>query len=161
MFYLFIFLVGLSVGSFFNVIIFRFGTGKSVVKGRSNCLNCGSVIRWLDLIPVFSYFVLRGKCKSCGISISPLYPVVEITTGALLLLLFLNTPVISYMTMISAFVIAFLVLIIFIDIRYLIIPDKILFLLIGAVICSKLLADNADFYWNIRWVICRWLRPYG
>ncbi len=146
-YYFLIFLVGLILGSFFNVIIFRFNTEKSVIKGRSKCANCDSVIRCLDLIPVFSFFFLRGRCRNCSVKISPLYPIVEIATAITLLLFFLNTPSISYSTGINALIILFLTLIIFIDIRYLIIPDKILILLAGAVVGSKLLIDNADFYW--------------
>ncbi len=145
-YYFLIFLVGLSVGSFFNVVIFRFNGKKSITGGRSKCLNCGSSIRWYDLIPILSYIILRGKCRECKKKISPLYPVVEVSTAAILLLFFLNTSVISLLTGISAFIIALLVLIVFFDIRYLIIPDKILVLLIIAVVGSKLLSDNTDFY---------------
>src|SRR3989344_5599868 len=116
MFYLFIFLIGLSVGSFFNVVIFRFGTDKSVVKGRSKCLNCGSVIRWLDLVPVLSYFIIRGRCRECKSKISPLYPIVEISTAVILLLLFLNTPAVSYLTALNALIVLLLVLVVFLDI---------------------------------------------
>ena len=143
-FYVFIFLIGISVGSFFNVVIFRFGTGKSVVKGRSKCLNCGSVIGWYDLAPVFSYFILRGRCRKCNVRIPLLYPVVEIATATVLLLLFLNDPVISLSTMINALIVMFLTLIIFLDIRYLIIPDKILVLLAAAALMSLILRLNLN-----------------
>lgn len=146
MFYLFIFLIGLSVGSFFNVVIFRFNTERSVAKGRSKCPNCHSTIRWLDLIPIFSYIILRGRCRKCNVKISPLYPVVELTTASALFLFFFNTSLISYSTVINAFIILLLVLIIFIDICYLIIPDKILVLLAVTAVGLKLLADNTDFY---------------
>jgi prepilin signal peptidase PulO-like enzyme (type II secretory pathway) len=145
-YYILIVLVGLALGSFFNVVIFRFETGKSVVKGRSKCLKCGLVIRWFGLIPVFSYFILRGRCEKCNIGISPLYPIVEATTAVSLLLLFLNTPATSYLTMISAFVVVLLVLIIFIDIRYLIIPDKILILIAASIIVLRFNLNTTDFY---------------
>lgn len=146
MFYLLIFLIGLSVGSFFNVVIFRFNTERSVAKGRSKCPNCHSTIRWLDLMPIFSYIILRGRCRKCNVKISPLYPVVELTTASALFLFFFNTSLISYSTVINAFIILLLVLIIFIDICYLIIPDKILVLLAVTAVGLKLLADNTDFY---------------
>ena len=145
-FYVIVFIAGLSLGSFFNVVIFRFGTGRSVVKGRSRCLNCSSVIRWFDLIPVVGYFVLGGKCRYCKHGISPLYPIVEIATATALLLLFLNTPAISYLTLINALIVLLLTLTIFIDTRYLIIPDKVLILLAITAVGSKFLADNANFY---------------
>jgi len=139
------FLIGLSIGSFFNVVIFRFGTNKSIIRGRSKCTNCDSVIKWFDLVPLFSYFILRSRCRKCKEKISPLYPVVEISTATILLLLFLSTPVISYLMVLSAFIILLLILIAFFDIRYFIIPDKILALLAIAAVSLKLLTDNADF----------------
>lgn len=145
-YYIIIFLIGLVLGSFFNVVIFRFGTGKSTVKGRSSCFGCGSVIRWFDLIPVFSYFILKGRCRNCAARISPLYPIVEATTGVSFLLLFLNTTTVSYLTVISAFIVALFILIIFIDIRYFVIPDRVLILLTVSVVGYKLLAHDTNFY---------------
>ena len=144
-FYIFIFLIGLSAGSFFNVIIFRFNTRKGIVKGRSECLNCGSIIRWFDLIPILSYFILRGRCRECRKKISLLYPVVEISTAITLLLLFLNTPNVSHLTALSAFIILLLILVIFLDVRYFIIPDRILALSAIAAVGLKLLTDATDF----------------
>ena len=145
-YYILTVLIGLALGSFFNVVIFRFGTGKSIIRGRSKCTNCGSVIRWFDLAPVFSYFILRGRCRGCKGKISLIYPVVETATAIILLLLFMNAPATFHLTGVNAIIVLLLTLIIFIDIRYLIIPDKILVLLAGAAVGSKLLADNADFY---------------
>ena len=144
-YYVLALLIGLSLGSFFNVIIFRFDSGRTVVKGRSECLSCRSVIRWFDLIPVLSYFILRGRCRKCKENISPLYPIVEISTAVILLLLFLNTPVISYLTLLNTLVVLLLVLVIFLDIRYFIIPDKIAILLTAATIGLKTLGNNEDF----------------
>ncbi len=146
-YYTIILLTGLAVGSFFNVIIFRFNKKRSVIKGRSKCLNCNLAVRWFDLIPVFSYFALRGRCRKCNINISPLYPTVEITTATLLLLLFLNTPLVSTLSMVNAVIVLLLTLITFIDLRYLIIPDKVLILLVIASVSSKMLTGDTDFYW--------------
>lgn len=143
--YIFIFIIGLVLGSFFNVVIFRFNTGRGVIKGRSECSNCQSVIKWFDLVPFLSYFVLNGKCRRCLNKISPLYPIVEVSTAAALLLLFLNSPSISLLTLISALIIALLMLTIFLDIRYLIISDKVLISLAIATTGSKLLNGNANF----------------
>ena len=144
-YYFLIFLIGLSVGSFFNVVVFRFNTDHSIVKGRSRCLSCRSVIEWFNLIPVLSYFILRGKCRKCRKKISLMYPVVEISTATLLLLTFLNVPEISYLTILNSFIVLSLALIIFLDIRYLIIPDKILILLMVVVFGLKLLNNNTNF----------------
>ena len=75
--------VGAVVGSFLNVVIYRVPRGESVVKPRSHCPNCGHLIRWYDNIPVFSWLILRGRCRDCGAPISVRYPVVELVTAIL------------------------------------------------------------------------------
>lgn len=145
-YYVFISVIGLVIGSFFNVVIFRFGSKESVTKGRSKCVQCRTTIKWFDLVPVLSYFILKGRCRKCRAGISPLYPIVETATAAVLLLLFLYTPTISYLTALNALIVMLLTLIVFLDLRYLIIPDKILVLLAIAAVGSKLLAGNTNFY---------------
>lgn len=76
-------LFGLLIGSFLNVCIVRLPADQSVVRPGSRCPKCGSAIRWWDNVPVFSWILLRGKCRDCGVSISILYPVVELATGLL------------------------------------------------------------------------------
>ncbi|MFC1660531.1 prepilin peptidase [Gemmatimonadota bacterium] len=74
-------LLGLVLGSFLNVCTFRWPADESVVRPPSHCPACESAIRWYDNIPVFSYLVLRGRCRSCGVFISPQYPLIEVATG--------------------------------------------------------------------------------
>ncbi len=81
--------LGLVVGSFLNVVIFRLASGEAVVFGRSHCVQCGSMLRARDLIPVVSFLLLRGKCHSCGIKISWQYPLVELVTALLFVGLYL------------------------------------------------------------------------
>jgi leader peptidase (prepilin peptidase) / N-methyltransferase len=78
-------LLGLVLGSFLNVCIVRWGAEpkQSVVRPRSRCPRCGHEIRWYENIPVLSWLALRARCSGCGLAISPLYPVVELTTGLL------------------------------------------------------------------------------
>jgi leader peptidase (prepilin peptidase)/N-methyltransferase len=76
-------LVGLVIGSFLNVVAYRVPAGRSVVKPASACPSCGHEIRWYDNIPVASWLLLRGRCRDCGVPISPRYPVVEAATAAL------------------------------------------------------------------------------
>ena len=83
--YLLVALFGLVFGSFLNVCIARLPQGASVVRPRSHCPLCGHMIRWYDNLPVLSYVILRGRCRDCGEQISPIYPLVEIATAALLL----------------------------------------------------------------------------
>jgi len=74
-------LFGLIIGSFLNVCIYRIPLGKSIVFPGSGCPNCGQSIRFYDNIPIFSYLLLRGKCRFCGERISIQYPLVELLTG--------------------------------------------------------------------------------
>lgn len=83
-----IFLFGLIFGSFANVILLRFHTGESLLWRGSRCFSCGKRLQWFELIPFFSYIVLRGRCKSCRSKISLQYPLVELGSGILFLLLF-------------------------------------------------------------------------
>ena len=87
---IFIFLIGLSIGSFLNVVIFRLPKNYSVVYPPSSCPECGSKIKFYDNIPVLSYIILRGRCRGCNGKISPVYPAVELLTALLIYLLFLK-----------------------------------------------------------------------
>jgi len=75
---------GLAVGSFLNVVAARVPLGRSVVKPASACMGCGSEIAWYDNVPLLSYALLRGRCRSCRSSIGLLYPAVELVTALLL-----------------------------------------------------------------------------
>ena len=89
--YLIVFLVGLVFGSFLNVLIHRLPMAMSLVKPMGSiCPNCNHGIKWYENIPVFSYLALRGKCSDCSKPISIVYPIVEITTAVVTLMLFMN-----------------------------------------------------------------------
>ncbi len=89
LFNIFIFFAfGTIVGSFVNVLALRIYTGRSFVKGRSKCFACNRNLEWYELIPVFSYFTLRGKCRTCDAHISLQYPIVELISGIIFSLLF-------------------------------------------------------------------------
>jgi leader peptidase (prepilin peptidase) / N-methyltransferase len=74
---------GLAVGSFLNVVAARVPLRRSVVSPRSACLSCGAELAWYDNLPLASYVALRGRCRSCGVRISLLYPGVELATALL------------------------------------------------------------------------------
>lgn len=78
--YTLLFLFGITIGSFLNVVIYRVPNGKSI-NGRSNCPKCDNQIRGYDNIPVFSWIILRAKCRDCKEKISARYPLVELGTG--------------------------------------------------------------------------------
>src|SRR5919202_1890554 len=75
-------LFGAVIGSFLNVVIHRLPLGESLVSPGSHCPRCGSPVRARDNVPVLSWLLLRGRCRDCGASISPRYPVVEALTAA-------------------------------------------------------------------------------
>lgn len=124
------FIFGALVGSFLNVCIYRMPRDESVVYPPSHCPNCSYKIRWYDNIPLFSYLLLRGKCRGCGTRISLQYPLVELLNGLLTLALFLHIDPLQNSSRTFAFVAFFLfcsalVVITFIDIEHQIIPDEI------------------------------------
>lgn len=86
--YIIVFLFGTAVGSFLNVCILRIPEGKSIVTVPSHCMSCGRRLMWYELIPLFSYLFLRGRCSACKNRISAQYPLIEAANGALWMLLF-------------------------------------------------------------------------
>lgn len=87
-FYILIFLYGICIGSFSNVCILRLPAKESIVPG-SHCMNCDYKLRWYDLIPLFSYLFLGGKCRKCGQKISKQYPLVEGANGLVYVVIFM------------------------------------------------------------------------
>ncbi|MDO4571954.1 MAG: prepilin peptidase [Clostridia bacterium] len=81
--YLYVFIVGLCIGSFVNVLIYRIPRGRNIAKGRSFCPACGHTLAARDLLPLFSFLFLKGRCRYCGARISPRYPLVELAGGLL------------------------------------------------------------------------------
>ena len=86
--YIFIFLLGITVGSFLNVCILRIPAGESIVTGPSHCMTCGKRLNWWELIPLFSWLALRGRCSGCSSPISPQYPLIEAANGVLWVLVY-------------------------------------------------------------------------
>jgi leader peptidase (prepilin peptidase)/N-methyltransferase len=119
-----VFVFGAMIGSFLNVCIVRLPEERSIVRPRSHCPSCGHEIAWYDNLPMLSYAVLRGRCRGCGIRISPLYPVVELLTGALAVALWMRLGTTLAFAGYFAFAAA-LVTITFIDLDHQIIPDVI------------------------------------
>ncbi|WP_448587568.1 prepilin peptidase [Thermocrinis sp.] len=84
--YVFLFLLGSALGSFYNVLIYRIPRGLSIVKPPSHCPVCKAPIRWYDNIPLISYILLGGKCRKCKSPIPTRYPLVEAVSGFLAVL---------------------------------------------------------------------------
>jgi len=87
---IFIAVLGLVLGSFLNVVIYRLPRGKSLMRPPSSCPGCGARIKPYDNVPVLSYLALGGKCRKCGQRISPVYPAVEALTGLGFVLVYFN-----------------------------------------------------------------------
>lgn len=118
------FLFGLIFGSFLNVCIYRIPKGESIVWPPSHCPNCGARIKPIDNIPLLSYALLGGRCRSCKARISPRYPLVELMTGVLFAGLFWRFGF-SSETIVFSILSLLLIVISFIDIDYRLILNKI------------------------------------
>lgn len=127
------FILGLSIGSFLNVLADRIPKNKSI-GGRSSCDNCKRTLSWRDLIPLLSFLLLRGRCRYCKARISVQYPLVELSTGILFSLVFLTKSqlilsgdfvqvfnLFFYLYLISSLIVIFLI-----DLRHKLIPDIII-----------------------------------
>jgi len=121
---LFIFIIGLIVGSFLNVVIWRLHSGEPIVFGRSQCPRCQAKLRPKDLIPLLSFIFLRGRCCYCRQPISWQYPLVEFATGLLFILAYScqPQPLIFFR---DAVLISILIVIFVYDLRWQLIPDQI------------------------------------
>lgn len=133
-----IFAYGLVLGSFYNVVGLRVPEKKSIVTPRSACPNCHHTLTALELIPVLSYIIQRGKCRQCKKHIAPIYPIMELATG----LLFALAPFVlgwSLELMVAWTLISLLVIISVSDIMYMLIPDKILIVFAGIFLLERLI----------------------
>jgi len=116
------------MGSFLNVVILRLHTGRSL-NGRSHCMSCGSQLRAIDLVPLFSFLVLRGRCRDCTSRISSRYFIVEVTTGILFALIAAQFFAIPFLWALFSIVVALLVVVFVYDLRHTIIPNEAVLLL--------------------------------
>jgi len=180
MFSVFVFLFGLAVGSFLNSVIFRLAAseeaslapmgrkqGKSAFVGRSSCPKCAHALAWYDLIPLLSFVLLQGKCRYCKKQISWQYPIVEISTAAVFLLIFNAKFLISNQFLISNFlnfsllyfwiIASFLIIIFVYDLKYYLIPDSVVYSGIGVTFLYRVFEiwnfGNWDLFWNLEFGI--------
>ena len=149
-FYIFIFLFGLCIGSFLNCVVYRLEKKQSFLKGRSYCPHCRHALSWLDLVPVFSFLLLKGKCRYCKKSISIQYLLIELMTGLLFLLIFNfqftifnEFSIFNFQTVVNflflLIISCFLIVIFVYDLKHYIIPDKVLFPAIAIVFLEQLI----------------------
>lgn len=125
-----IFFLGLSIGSFLGVVVDRSINGGSLIFSKSHCENCKKSIVWYDLIPVISFITLKARCRRCKRPISFYYPLIEFSTGILFVLAFVfaeATGASLYSLTYLLTIVSALTAIFFVDLKYGIIPDKIVY----------------------------------
>lgn len=121
-YYCLFFIIGICLGSFYNVLGMRVPCSKSIIKPKSHCEKCNHELKWYELIPIISFLIQKGKCRNCHTKLSLFYPIIELSTGLLFLVSFysfgFSLELIIALTLVSLFMI-----VIVSDISYLIIPD--------------------------------------
>ncbi len=141
-------LFGALIGSFLNVVAYRVPVGESLVSPGSHCPSCDAPVRPWDNIPVFSWLMLRGKCRNCGVRISSRYPIVELLTAAAFAAvvavngfdddLLLELPFVAALIALAA-----------IDLDHRLLPNKIVYPLAAYGVLATLLVDRADLAENL------------
>lgn len=139
------FIYGLIFGSFFNVVGLRVPKKESIVSPPSHCTTCERNLTTLDLIPVFSYLFLRGKCRGCQSNISPIYPFMEFLTGVLFALSYTMFGF-SLELVVAILFISMLVIITVSDIAYMLIPNKILLPFAIAILMARLFSPLTPWW---------------
>ena len=156
-----IFIFGLIIGSFLNVVIWRTHVGKSVLTGHSYCPKCRHTLGPAELVPVLSFLIQKGKCRHCKQKISWQYPLVELATAILfavayLILDFIPAPPVGglpildfhFFDLIRAwFVISVMIVLFVYDLRYYIIPDKVIYPAIAVVAVTIPLIYGGEISW--------------
>ena len=133
-----VFVFGAVIGSFLNVCIYRIPRSKSIVMPPSFCPGCEKPVKYYDNIPIISYIILRGKCRNCSTRISVRYPIVELVTAVLFLMIYRRWNI-SYEMFFQMVFVSVLIVISFIDYDFQIIPDILSLggLVLGIIISFK------------------------
>jgi len=144
-FYIIIFLIGLLIGSFLNVCIYRIPRGESIIFPPSHCTNCKSRIKSYDLIPVLSFLLIKGRCRACGQKISIKYPIVEILTGLLYIIGFMKFGMtVEFLR--NSILISILIAVAFIDLEHSIIPGRLMIFAAVAGIILHIIGYKSNSY---------------
>lgn len=148
---LLIFIFGLAIGSFINAAVFRLRENKSLVFDRSRCPKCGHILSWHELIPLLSFLIQLGRCRACKQKISFQYPIVELTAGILFVFVFDHSLLAGRYSLDLWYLLLVFSALLFIfvfDLKYYIIPNRVLYPLIAIVLLYNLfifpLAENSN-----------------
>ncbi len=146
--YILLFIAGLVIGSFLNVVIYRIPRGISIIKPSSFCPECRAKVAFYDNIPVVSYFILKRKCRQCGARIPYTYPLVELATGLMFVVNFyyfgLSLQLLSGIVLVSS-----LIAISIIDIKFMIIPNVITWPMTGVGIILSIIGDPVRWWFPL------------
>lgn len=165
---IFVFILGCCIGSFINVILYRFPKNQSILFPRSFCPKCKSKIKWFDNIPLLSWFLLSGNCRNCNQKIDYSYPLIEFLTGIIFLFcylsnIFINTNNTSLLYVVASWFLAIIVLAMsLIDIYHYWLPKSLNYLLIFLGIFINILiflnASRSSFlYQNLNNILATFL----
>lgn len=150
------FIYGLIFGSFYNVVGLRVPINTFLSQRNSYCYTCKRKLTWIELIPVLSYIIQKGKCKGCGDSISIIYPVVELTTGLLFVATYLFFGL-SFQTIFGLLLVSMIVIVTVSDIAYQKIPNKILLFFLPIFLILKFFLLDTDWVSSILGAACAFL----
>lgn len=143
-----IFLFGVTLGSFYNVVGLRVPKNIPFSNDRSYCPTCEHQLSWLELIPVLSFLMQAGNCRHCKTSISYIYPMIELATG--LLFVFSYIKIGFNLELLTAFIFISMLMIIFVsDLHYMLIPNKILLFFLPLLIIMRVFVPLDPWYNSI------------
>lgn len=149
------FIFGTLIGSFLNVLALRYNSGTGV-RGRSKCMSCGKTLTWVELVPIVSFFLQKGACRSCKAKISWQYPLVEFLAGALFVMMFILYPplglISSLRTAFQLFILCVLMVIAIYDIKHKIIPDTLVWTFVVAAFLLMFVGTDAHPFVTPSWL---------
>lgn len=139
-----VFIFGTLIGSFLNVVIYRYNSGVSPLKGRSQCFACGKTLSWYELVPILSFALQRGRCGACSVKLSWQYPLVEVLTGFMFVGVYtLQKPLMTSLLLLVIF--CTLIIIAVYDLRHKIIPDPLVALFAVLALVNFFIAVPGNF----------------
>lgn len=149
-------ILGVIIGSFLNVVILRYNTGKGI-NGRSECLFCKKTLNWYELIPIISFFIQKRRCSKCESKISWQYPLVELATAIMFVAIFLRqinlfyeNYILFFISLFFFFIIWSLLIVIFVyDLRHKIIPNGIVYSFVILSLIYTLISIPIEFWFKM------------
>ena len=139
-----IFIFGIVIGSFLNVLIYRIPKAENIAYPASKCQSCQTALKWWHNIPIFSWLILGGKCYFCKEKISMQYPLIEFGTGVIAVLLYFKLGLVWYMPIVFI-VFALLLALVMIDFKYMAVPDSLNLLALALAVIQPNIIDSIQY----------------